>query len=62
MEDLIASARELLTDGFGSQHATLRDATRVVGERDGERVIYRLADHHVGHIVEDAFAHAAEEG
>jgi DNA-binding transcriptional ArsR family regulator len=32
----------------------------VISERRGRRVLYRLADHHVAHIVEDAIAHARE--
>jgi ArsR family transcriptional regulator, zinc-responsive transcriptional repressor len=42
------------------QLRALRDAGLVVGERSGKRVIYRLDDHHVAHIVEDALAHAIE--
>jgi ArsR family transcriptional regulator, zinc-responsive transcriptional repressor len=42
------------------QLRVLRDGQLVLGERDGRKVIYRLADHHVGHIVEDAFTHANE--
>jgi len=42
------------------QLRTLRDAHLVVGERAGKRVIYRLTDHHVAHIVEDALTHSLE--
>ncbi len=42
------------------QLRALRDANLVVGDRDGRRVIYRLDDQHVAHIVEDALAHAIE--
>ena len=40
----------------------LRRARLVVGERRGKRVVYRLLDDHVGHIVEDTLRHAAEIG
>ena len=39
----------------------IRRARLVTAERQGRRNIYRLADRHVAHIVEDALAHAAEE-
>lgn len=42
------------------QLRVLRDARLIVAEREGRRVIYRLADHHVSHIVEDALSHAQE--
>ncbi|MGE0321986.1 MAG: ArsR/SmtB family transcription factor [Polyangiaceae bacterium] len=42
------------------QLRVLRDARLVAAERDGKRIIYRLADDHVAQIVEDALAHAAE--
>jgi ArsR family transcriptional regulator, nickel/cobalt-responsive transcriptional repressor len=38
----------------------LREARLVVGERQGRQVIYRLHDHHVAHMVEDALSHVAE--
>jgi DNA-binding transcriptional ArsR family regulator len=38
----------------------LREARLVHGERQGKRIVYRLQDEHVGCIVEDAIAHAAE--
>ena len=37
----------------------LRDARLVLGERAGKRMIYRLMDEHVAHIVADALVHAA---
>lgn len=44
-----------------SEHlATLRGARLVERERQGRSVTYRLTDHHVAHIVEDAVVHAAE--
>jgi hypothetical protein len=33
----------------------------VAGERSGREVLYRLADHHLAHIVVDAVAHAGED-
>ncbi len=44
------------------QLATLRKARLVLTERDGRHVRYRLADHHVAHIVRDAVLHADEPG
>ncbi len=45
-----------------SQHLRiLKGAGVVAGERAGREVLYRLADHHLAHIVVDAVAHAAEE-
>ncbi|ODR10244.1 transcriptional regulator [Mycolicibacillus koreensis] len=45
-----------------SQHLRiLKAADVVVGERSGREVLYRLADHHLAHIVVDAVAHAAED-
>lgn len=43
------------------QLRVLRDARLVASEREGKRIIYRLADAHVAQIVEDAVAHAAED-
>jgi DNA-binding transcriptional ArsR family regulator len=44
-----------------SHHLRLmREARLVVGDRDGRRVLYRLHDGHVGTIVQDVLAHAAE--
>lgn len=46
-----------------SEHlATLRAANLVIGEREGRHVRYRLVDHHVAHVVEDAVLHANEPG
>ncbi|WP_437339789.1 ArsR/SmtB family transcription factor [Mycobacterium asiaticum] len=45
-----------------SQHLKILKAAGVVsGERSGREVMYRLADHHLAHIVVDAVAHAGEE-
>jgi DNA-binding transcriptional ArsR family regulator len=44
-----------------SQHLQVLRAARLVdSERVGKEQRYRLADHHVTHIVADAIAHAAE--
>ncbi len=53
---------ELAVDQSGLSHhlRQLREARLVVGERAGRRVVYRLHDAHVGSIVEDTLAHAAE--
>ena len=57
-----------LTDELGvaqsvlSHHLShLREARLVVGERDGRRVVYRLHDAHVGHMVEETLSHADED-
>jgi ArsR family transcriptional regulator, zinc-responsive transcriptional repressor len=45
-----------------SQHLKiLKSAGVVTGERSGREVLYRLADHHLAHIVADAVAHAGED-
>ena len=46
--------------GLSHQLRTLRDADLVAGERDGRRILYRLVDEHVGHIISDAMTHAGE--
>jgi DNA-binding transcriptional ArsR family regulator len=56
-----------LVEAFGVEQSAmshhlrhLREARLVHGERQGKRIVYRLDDAHVGCIVEDAIAHAAE--
>jgi len=45
-----------------SQHLKILKAAGVVsGARSGREVLYRLADHHLAHIVVDAVAHAGED-
>ena len=45
-----------------SQHLKILKAAGVVaGRRSGREVLYRLADHHLAHIVVDAVAHAGED-
>lgn len=45
-----------------SQHLKILKAAGVVaGERSGREVLYRLADHHLAHIVLDAVDHAGED-
>lgn len=45
-----------------SQHLKILKAAGVVaGERSGREMLYRLADHHLAHIVLDAVAHAGED-
>jgi ArsR family transcriptional regulator, zinc-responsive transcriptional repressor len=45
-----------------SQHLKILKAAGVVtGERSGREVLYKLADHHLAHIVVDAVAHAGED-
>lgn len=44
-----------------SQHLRVLRAARIVsGERRGREIAYVLVDHHIGHIVSDALAHAKE--
>jgi DNA-binding transcriptional ArsR family regulator len=44
-----------------SQHLQLlRRARLVTAQRDGREQRYRLVDHHVAHIVDDALAHVSE--
>ena len=38
----------------------LRDGRLVIAHREGRRVMYGIADHHVSHIVGDAMRHVAE--
>lgn len=42
------------------QLRALRQANLARGERRGRHVVYRLADHHVAHIVRDALLHVRE--
>lgn len=45
-----------------SQHLrVLRGVNLVCATREGQQVRYSLTDEHVGHIVEDAIYHAAEQ-
>lgn len=42
------------------QLRSLRQARLVTVEREGRQHLYRLADHHVAHIVRDALQHVEE--
>lgn len=42
------------------QLRVLREARLVTATRSGRQQLYRLADHHVAHIVRDALAHVEE--
>lgn len=61
------SVSDLLARTGGEQSAlshqlrVLRDHRLVKHERRGREVLYRLADPHVAHIVEDAVAHVSEK-
>jgi ArsR family transcriptional regulator, zinc-responsive transcriptional repressor len=51
------------TQPLVSQHLrVLRSAGVLVADRRGREVAYRLADHHISHIVLDAVEHASHEG
>jgi DNA-binding transcriptional ArsR family regulator len=53
---------ELVDALLVSQHLKILKAAGVVsGERSGREVLYRLADHHLAHIVVDAVDHASED-
>ncbi len=56
----LAAITGLEQSAMSHQLRALRRARLILDERRGRRVIYRLADHHVSHLVEDALAHAAE--
>ncbi len=57
----LAEQLGLEQSAMSHQLRLLREARLVVGDRQGRRVLYRLADHHVAHIVGDALLHVAEE-
>lgn len=45
-----------------SQHLrTLRGLGIVAVERSGREALYRLADHHIAHVIDDTIAHVLEE-
>lgn len=51
-----------LSQPLTSQHLrSLRLAGLVSANREGRRVVYELADAHVGHVLDDALIHVAEE-
>lgn len=46
-----------------SQHLRLlRECHLVTGERNGQEVVYTLADHHVIHVITDTYTHVVEGG
>ncbi|UTT53950.1 ArsR/SmtB family transcription factor [Microbacterium maritypicum] len=56
------TTRSGMSQPLVSQHLrTLRLASIVTVSRNGREAIYRLADHHIAHIVDDALAHTLEE-
>jgi len=57
----LAEQLGLEQSAMSHQLRLLRDARLVVGDRQGRRVLYRLADHHVADIVRVALIHVAEE-
>lgn len=56
----LVDALEVAQPRISEHLAILRAARLVEGERHGRSVSYRLVDHHVAHIVEDALLHAGE--
>lgn len=58
----LCAALEVEQSAMSHHLRHLRDAHLVVSERQGRAVRYALADAHVGHIVADTLAHAAEDG
>jgi len=57
----LARRLELEQSAMSHQLRLLRDARLVSGDRQGRQVLYRLADHHVAHIIGDALAHVSED-
>lgn len=57
----LAKRLELEQSAMSHQLRLLRDARLVSSDRQGRRVLYRLADHHVAHIIGDALAHVSED-
>lgn len=56
----LAAAAEM-SQPLVSQHLrTLRQVGLVAGRRSGKEVVYRVADHHVTHLVGDALSHVTE--
>ncbi|MDF2920631.1 MAG: transcriptional regulator [Microbacterium sp.] len=56
------AARSDMSQPLVSQHLrTLRQAGIVTVSRSGRESEYRLADHHIAHVVDDAIAHVTEE-
>ncbi len=56
----LAEATGLEQTALSHQLSELRRARLVEARREGRQQLYRLADHHVAHIVADALAHAGE--
>jgi len=57
LQELLGVERTALSH----QLRLLREARLVRVEQRGRRRLYRLADHHVAHIVGDTLAHVAED-
>ncbi|WP_026461178.1 ArsR/SmtB family transcription factor [Schaalia suimastitidis] len=50
-----------ISQPLASQHLrALREVHLVTGTRSGKEVVYSLADHHVAHVVGDAYTHVIE--
>ena len=60
LQEALRETAEVEQSALSHQLATLRRGRLVAVERDGRRMIYRLLDEHVAHIVEDALKHANE--
>jgi len=56
----LAGLAGISQSGVSHQLRLLRDRGLVVFRRDGNRVVYRLADAHVGALLDQGLAHAAE--
>src|ERR1700712_697130 len=57
LDDALGAPRTLVRRNM----KTLKADGVVSGERSGRKVLYRLADHHLAHIVVDAVDHASED-
>ncbi len=56
----LADRAGISQSGVSHQLRLLRDRGLVVFRRDGNRIVYRLADDHVGALLDQGLAHAAE--
>ena len=56
----IVEALDMSQSAVSHQLRVLRDARLVAHRRDGRHVYYRLADDHVGEMLENALTHGAE--
>ena len=58
----LATHLELEQSAMSHQLRLLRESSLVLGERQGRRMLYRLADHYVAHIVREALSSPRRRG